>query len=385
MPSPFDALPPPADDPIFRANKRAHAAGRDAINGTVGMFYDDRYGGSSPAVFDSVRRAIGLENDRLEVGYGYPPLNGLQDYRDCVTALIQPKGSQPVASIATTGGSDALAVNMRLIRSMNPQMPLVLATPTWPNHPGLADEAGLQIKEVPYLDENATPSIEGMLQAVTREQCALLLHNCCHNPTGLDLSPAQWKDLGRAMSQNGSVALVDAAYQGFSSAPKDDIQAVQHLTSEGVPTLVAWSASKNHTIYSERAGLAAAIVPDKRTKKIVDSQYATTIRRLHSATATYGQRIVTTVQKQLRHQWLEDLAAARTLIQTKRALLIDGLSERFRTSLSGVGLFALLPLTQKDLKALQKKKIFLTDEGRINLGGIPLDRIPELANALNSL
>lgn len=375
--NPFSHLSVARPDPIFQVGAEARAAGPEAINGTVGMLLDEQ---GRTQLFPSIRKAI---QDLLsqELDFSYPPLNGLPQFQETVHELLFPRDTH-VASIATIGGAEAIALNLRLIRKMNPTMRVVLPDPAWANHRGLCEEAGFAIEVVPYLTDGK-PNIEHIVQACREKSTAVLLQGCCHNPTGLDLNREQWKQLAKDMSHVGAVALLDVAYQGFANEPQSDTFPIRTLADEGVPTVIAWSASKNHTIYSERAGLAAAIVPDVATKKLVDGQFAASARNTRSASPTMGQRIVSLVQEKYADDWHKDLRDARASLEVKRAAMIAQLPPEFTQPLSGQGMFALLPLSDAEIQHLKvEQKVFVTNDGRINVAGIPIGRIPELSEKI---
>lgn len=378
-PSPFEHLAQPTSDPIFAIAAEAKAAGPEAINGTVGMLLNED---GTVKVLASTQQAIYALEDQEIDDFGYPPLNGLPAYRAAVHNLL---GNHPhMASIATTGGTEAVSMNLRLLDRMLSGKSIIMPTPTWANHAALCKEAGIETTTVPYL-ENNRPSIEHIAEAVKKEAHGVLLHGTCHNPSGLDLSNEQWTDLAREMSKNGSVALVDLAYQGFARAPADDARPISILAQEGVSTLVAWSASKNHSIYSERTGLAAAITPDEKTRAKIDGTYAGIIRSLHSASAVFGQRIVAIVQQQFQDSWKKDLHSVRFSLVQKRMDLSSELPDEFAPALGGNGMFALLPLSSEEIARLKEQKVFLTGDGRINIGGIPTHRISELAEKIRKV
>jgi aromatic-amino-acid transaminase len=211
----------------------------------------------------------------------------------------------------------------------------------------------------------------------------VLLQVGCHNPTGLDYSPAQWQTLIDAMKERDAIALLDFAYQGFHLRPTEDAAPIRFSIEAGLMTLISWSASKNHAIYSEREGLAAAVVPDERTKTQVEDHYCALTRGIHSASARFGQMIVARVQDQYSEQWLSDLNRARAVLKKKRTVLKESLPEDMRPSVSGNGMFALLPLsTEEILRPRSEHLVFLTDDGRINIAGIPLARIDELGDKI---
>ncbi len=385
--NPFNLLPLPRPDPIFAVTAEALAAGPGAINGTIGVFMDEE---GKTMLFPSVARAItdiasGLPSER----YGYPPLLGLPEFRSAVERLIFGDRKANVASIATTAGTGALAVNLRLLCLLAESGEIYLPTPAWANHPPPCTDAGFRIYKVPYLIDGKA-SVQLLIDAMKRRKgkksFAVLLQVGCHNPTGLDLTPDAWKELAVFLAKEPCTVLLDFAYQGFKGEPEEDARAVGVFLEAGVPTLISWSAAKNHSIYSLRTGLACAVVPDEATKRTVEGTYSMITRCLHSAAATFGQRVVARVQERYPDQWREDLRLARETMQRKRQRMREHLPEAFYPALAGFGMFAMLPLSGEQITRLKKEhSVFLTLDGRINIAGIPLKRIEELCEKIQKV
>lgn len=381
----FATLPSSKPDPIFAAAKAAKAAGSQAINGTIGVYMDED---GKPMVFPSVRSALeDLGKELSGRSYSYPALTGLAEFRTVVHQLIFGKNAPMLASIASTGGTGALSLNIRLAKLMDPAITLILPVPAWANHAPLCRSAAITVKEVSYL-ENGLPSTRGVIDALrtTDGNCVVLLQVGCHNPLGLDLSSAQWQEVLEAIKQKKAVALLDLAYQGFSGTPEEDAAPVRLFAESGIVTLISWSASKNHSIYSERCGLACAVVSDENTKIEVEGHYSTLTRGIHSAAATFGQSVVARVQQAHHDQWLKDVASAREMLQRKRTMLMEALPANFHKAVDGHGMFAMLPLTEDQVDRLAaEQKVFMTRDGRINIAGIPLKRIEELAEKIGKV
>ena len=387
MHSPFSSLPVPKPDPLFAIAAEAQAAGPNVINGTLGIYMDED---GKPLLLPSVKSAIAeLQQDLQTFSYSYPPLNGLPDFRSSVSKLLIGNRNVHVASIASTGGTGALALNLRLLKMMlgDGDVPIIVPTPAWANHLPVCRWAGLKIHEAPYL-ENGEASIAGILETARKinEPFGLLLQVGCHNPTGLDLDSDQMKALISELQKLSCIVLLDFAYQGFKSEPEEDAALIGQCIDAGLPTLVTWSASKNHSIYGLRTGLAVAIVSGEEEKRNVDGTYCTIVRGLHSASATFGQAIVAMTQQTFSVQWHEDLRMARKLMQRKRELLIKNLPDSFHASLAGFGMFAMLPLNQDQVVRLKmEEQVFLPLDGRINIAGIPERRIGELCGKITKV
>ncbi len=384
-PPSFSALPPSKPDPIFAVAAAAKAAGSEALNGTIGVYMDED---GIPVIFPSVRMALDdVAKDFKTRSFSYPPLTGLPEFRSSVHRLVFGEQSPIIASIASTGGTGAVSLNIRLAKLIDPAITLLLPTPAWANHAPLCKAANIKTVEVPYL-RAGKPDISGIVEGMEHAEgnCVVLLQAGCHNPLGLDYSRQQWEELLLEMKRMNAIALLDCAYQGFATTPEEDAAPIRLFAQSHVITLVAWSASKNHSIYSERTGLACAVVPDERTKTAVEGHYSTLTRGIHSAAATVGQSIVARVQTAHQTQWLTDMTDARAMLKKKRYALMESLPKNLAAAVDGHGMFTTLPLTREQIDRLQtEQKVFLTGDGRINIAGIPLTRIDELAEKIRSV
>lgn len=380
MHNPFSILPEPKPDPLFTIAAEAAKAGPDAINGTLGIYMDED---GTPLVFSSVLRVLEFLGRNLgSFNCSYPALTGLPKFRQAVTDLIAPSQKEIVASIASTGGTGALAINLRLLKMLLGESndSILLPVPAWANHPPVCRWAGLNVLEAPYLLDGKA-SIDAIVELIKKciQPFGLLLQVGCHNPTGLDFSDSQWRELVSVLSGKPCVVLLDFAYQGFKGEPEDDALPVRLCTDAGLTTLVTWSASKNHSIYGLRTGLACAFVQSEQQKRTVEGTCCTIVRGLHSAASTFGQAIVTLTQQRHLAEWRDDLHAARAIMQRKRDHLRESLPSNFAACLAGHGMFAMLPLTPEHVNRLKvEHKVFLPLDGRINIAGIPERRIGEL-------
>ncbi len=386
MPTPlFSTLPEPKPDPIFSLLELAKAAGPKAINATAGVYIDEL---GKPVIYPSVRKALETLAGKLTTRtYNYPSLLGLAEFREVVGKLLFGAEKVPHAACAGTGGTGALAINMRLLKLIDPAMNLILTLPSWPTHKMLAVGAGLTVVEAPHVKDGKA-SIDGILDAVERTEGskAVLLQTGCHNPTGLDRSADDWQALARALVKHRAIALLDTAYQGFAGKPEDDVEPLRIFLSHGATIVGCWSAAKNHSLYSERAGMAYAVTENDAEARKIDGHYSMITRTLHSAAATFGQSVVAEVQKNHADEWRRDLATVRASLAKKREGLRAALPPDFAPSLRGNGMFALLPLAPEEVKRLRDEHAFFcANDGRINVAGIPLDRMAELGAAVRAV
>lgn len=382
----FHALPPVQPDPLFGIAAEAALAGSSAINGTLGIFMDEN---GKPALFPSTKLALDELGKKLStLNYSYPPLSGLPEFRTAVTDLIfGPTHHLHIASIAATAGTGSLAMNLRLAKMMQPEATVILQHPAWANHPPICQANFLHITEVPYIVDGK-PSVATLKQACEKANrpVILLLQVGCHNPTGLDFSMEQWQEIADLSVEKDCLVILDFAYQGFKSTPQEDRKPIDLFLKTQRPLLICWSASKNFSIYGMRCGFSCAVAPDEDIRAKLDVLYSRITRGMHSAAPTFGQMIVALVQQKYRDQWEKDLASAREMMLRKRQLLLEHLPETFHASLSGYGMFAMLPLTTQQVHSLKKDyKVFVASDGRLNIGGIPLNRIEELCERIEKV
>ena len=242
-----------------------------------------------------------------------------------------------------------------------------------------SDNRGPLCTAIPAIG-NGRVDLDAIVDALRAQKkpCSVLLQAGCHNPTGIDLTTEQWKALMPELQNCGSIVFLDIAYQGFADDPEVDAWALRTMTDAGITCLVSWSAAKNHSMYSLRAGLSALVVPDEETKHTVEAHYSMLTRGLWSAAPVTGQQVVARTQEQYHKEWLEDLSIVRTSLQRKRDALQKHLPSAFHAPLQGKGLFAILPLTLESILRLRsEQKVFVLDDGRMNIAGLPEERLEE--------
>lgn len=382
----FEKLPNIEEDPIFAIQQRAVLGGGNAINASIGTILDEE---GNLMMLPSVHHALKYAGEKLsERGMGYAPLLGLQAFKNSVIHLLfGADKDNNIACAATTGGTGALALNLRLINRCLPGCRIIVPVPAWQNYRTIIEGTGLQTVEVPYLVEGEA-SIDGCLQALetSREPSVIIVQACCHNPTGKDWTIEQWDKLLDAVSARDGVLMIDVAYQGLGSGVEEDVHILKRVMNAGCNACIAWSGAKNHTLYGERPGLAATICRDEHLRSLVERHYGRILRSMHSCSPLFGQWIVSIVQEQKSVEWMEDLLHVRSMLERKRSMLQDHLPQSFRPSVAGKGLFAMLPLGPKHVEELwQKHGIFLGPGGRINIAGIPMQRILSMAATITSL
>ncbi|MBU0457974.1 aminotransferase class I/II-fold pyridoxal phosphate-dependent enzyme [Patescibacteria group bacterium] len=382
MNAPFSKIPNASPDPIFAIAQKAREAGPEAIDASVGVIIDDE---GKPVVLESIRLAAALYAESLSKSdFNYPPLSGIPGYLDAITNLVLGNSDEPYARIATTGGTGANATNLRLKKALGYEN-IILPTPTWANHHQLINGSGLCVTEVNYLIDE-TPSIDAIISALNSDQpSAIYLQAGCHNPTGLDLSEDDWNKLAEALTDSPHCVLLDFAYQGFGKGIEEDAKPIQILKNASIPTLISWSASKNHCLYGLRTGAAFAITNNSDDIPMINRHYSMISRQLYSAAPTSGQLIVEILHNKFADQWRMELDELRSILRSRRESLKSKLPDDFQQSLDGHGLYARLPLSEEQILELQKRNVFMTMDGRINIAGVPTGRIGELGEKINSV
>lgn len=373
----WNSVPQANPDPIFATAMEARAAGPNALDATIGVYMNES--GSTP-LLPSVKSALHyLQTDYAEGSFGYASLLGLREYRSAVTALVCADAAEHVASCASAGGTGALALNLRLLKLLSPGSTLLLPSPSWSNHAPLCAMASVPIEEFSVI-ENGMVLHERIVHRLKEMPAprALLLQVGCHNPTGIDMHADQWTELIDALKETDCTLLLDFAYQGFADIPENDAAPVRACMRAGIPVLVSWSASKNHTLYTFRTGVALVNVPDDAMRTTIEGHYSSVTRGLWSSSPSFGQELVACTQTQFHGEWLSDLADMRMHIKAKRFVLENELPSFCKAAVRGNGMFAMLPLSKEIILTLRKEHgVYLLDSGRMNIAGIPKNRLAE--------
>ena len=296
----FDSVELAPRDPILGLNEQYNADTRPGkVNLGVGVYYDDQ--GRIP-LLAAVRKA---ESARLEAAAarGYLPIEGIAGYNQGAQALLIGKNSPLAAAgrVLTTqalGGTGALKIGADFLRQLLPASKVLISDPSWENHRALFERAGFEVGTYSYYDA-ATRGLnfDAMLADLKAApaKTVVVLHACCHNPTGVDLNDAQWVQLIDVLKKRELLPFVDMAYQGFGSGIDADAFVIRELARQGVPAFVANSFSKNFSLYGERCGGLSVVCSDPEAASTVLGQLKATVRRNYSSPPTHGARIITAV------------------------------------------------------------------------------------------
>lgn len=388
------ATAPP--DPILGLTEAFKAdANPRKVNLSVGVFQDAT--GRNP-VLGSVKRA----EERLlaaEKSKTYMPIPGDPAYGRHVADLVfgpETAGSGRVVTIHTPGGTGALRVAGDFIRHLLGPRRIWLSDPTWPNHPGIFHAAHLETTAYPYFDARRNEvdfnALKTKLEHVP-EGDVVVLHGCCHNPTGADLDGGQWRTLAQVLRARSLLPLVDFAYQGFAEGLESDAKGVRTLVEAGGDMLVCSSFSKNFGLYRERVGALSAVAESPDAAQRILSQLKSIVRTNYSNPPAHGGAIVTTIldDPDLAAQWKEELRAMRDRITETRKAFVEGLKaagakrdfsflERQR------GMFSFSGLDRGQVERLRKEhSIYIVGSGRINVAGITPRNLPYLCEAIASV
>ncbi len=384
----------PADSILGLTEAFKKETNSQKVNLGVGVYKDDA--GNTP-VLQSVKAAekILLEKEKTK---SYLPISGDPVYGSCVQKLLFGEGSEVIengraATVHAPGGTGALRVGADLLKKFNPQAKVWVSKPTWANHKGIFSAAGFGIAEYAYYDASKMsldfPALVASLESVP-EGDIVLLHACCHNPSGVDLNEDQWRQVVEIAKARGWVPFLDFAYQGFGAGVNEDRFAVEAFAAAGCDFLVASSFSKNFGLYNERTGALTVISPTREESVVAMSHLKTTIRVIYSNPPAHGGLVAATIlsDQELYKQWIEELAAMRERIVAMRGALVDGIAARgidrdFSFIKEQRGMFSFSGLNDDIVAWLRDNKaIYVVGGGRINLAGLTTANIDYVCDAI---
>jgi len=398
----FETLSLRAPDAIIALMHQAQADTRETkIDLGVGVYKNTD--GETPimrAVEKAQIRWRDEEDTKLYMG-----TTGTADFRKHLLELVLGEDHHAHARIASSqaaGGSGALRIGAELIQESSPGATVWHSTPTWANHVPLIGGAGLELKPYPYYDrENLAVDFTAMMQTLETGAKAgdiVLLHGCCHNPTGADLSDEEWDALAAHMSAKGLIPFIDLAYLGLGRGLREDAYGLLACIEACPEVLFSVSCSKNFALYRERVGLIALVARDEDSAAVVQTHFGAIQRKLISMPPAWGANVVSTIlgDRELRHVWNEELTEMRTRIRRLRLSLADELNVPNTNSKHGEdlaravrdqqGMFSMLPVTPAQAESLRSDHgIYITNTGRMNIAAANLDNIPRLADALLKL
>lgn len=383
------------DDPILGLTDAWRADPRTPkVNLGVGIYYDEE---GRQVLPESVRQAeealLAARRTR-----GYIPIDGLPEYTRLTQSLLFGEDSPLLAAgrvvtVQTLGGTGALRVGADFLGSVLPQARVAISNPSWPNHRVLFEAAGFAVSEYPYYDA-ATRGVdfEAMLAtlATLAPGVVVVLHACCHNPTGADLEAGQWQRLAQLLRERELVPFVDLAYQGFDRGIAEDAEGIRILLAAGIGTvLIANSYSKSFSLYGERVGALSLVCVDADEAKRVRSQVKQTIRATYSNPPTHGAALVAGVlgSSELRALWQHELGTMRERIRGMRLGLVQRLAMRGRPEFAFIqrqaGMFSYSGLSQAQVARLRDEfAIYAMGTGRICVSALNESNLDYVADAI---
>ena len=391
-PSVFSAIEMAPRDPILGITEAFNAdTNPNKINLGVGVYYDDN--GKVP-LLACVQKA---ENMLIEqpAPRTYLPIEGLAQYDKAVqelvfgadSAVIQEKRAITVQAL---GGTGALKLGADFLKRFSPSSEVYISDPSWENHRALFESAGFKVNNYAYYDA-ATHGVnfEGMLAALKAMPAGaiVVLHACCHNPTGADLSQAQWDQVIAAVVAGGLIPFLDMAYQGFGAGISEDGAVVRRFAATGVPLLVSNSFSKSFSLYGERVGALSVVAASADEAARLLSQLKRVVRTNYSNPPVHGGKVVATVlaTPELRKLWEEELAGMRVRIKATRDEFVKKLKEKghdFEFVREQVGMFSYSGLTKEQVAKLREQSIYAVDTGRICVAAMNSRNIDAVVDAV---
>ncbi|MGR7396044.1 aromatic amino acid transaminase [Klebsiella aerogenes] len=384
-----------AGDPILSLMERFKEDPRsDKVNLSIGLYYNED--GIIPQL-QAVADAEARLNAQPHGASLYLPMEGLNSYRHAIAPLLfgadHPVLKQNrVASIQTLGGSGALKVGADFLKRYFPQSRVWVSDPTWENHIAIFEGAGFEVSTYPWFDDETNgvrfEAFLAKLQTLP-ERDIVLLHPCCHNPTGADLSNAQWDEVVKVLKARNLVPFLDIAYQGFGAGMEDDAYAIRAIASAGLPMLVSNSFSKIFSLYGERVGGLSIVCDDAETAGRVLGQLKATVRRNYSSPPNFGAQVVAAVLNDpaLKASWLAEVEAMRTRILAMRQTLVDALKEavpgkNFDYLLKQRGMFSYTGLSAAQVDRLREEfGVYLIASGRMCVAGLNSRNVQRVAQA----
>ena len=391
----FENIKAAPADPIlglgeaFKSETRANK-----INLGIGIYKDAQ--GATPimrAVKEAETRLLAKENSKNYLG-----IDGIADYNQRTKALLFGADSQIIAqdrarTVQSLGGTGALRIAAEFIKRQTKAQNVWISTPTWPNHNAIFNAVGMTIREYRYYDaERKALDWDNLIADLSNanEGDVVLFHGCCHNPTGIDPTPEQWKQLAELSVKNGWLPLFDFAYQGLANGLNEDAVGLRTFAANHKELLVASSFSKNFGLYNERVGAFTLVAENADIAATALTQVKSIIRTLYSNPASHGGATVATVlnDPQLRQEWENELTEMRERIKKMRHLFVQllkeyGAKQDFGFIMEQNGMFSFSGLTPEQVDRLREEfAIYAVRSGRINVAGITEDNIRYLCESI---
>ncbi|MDM4768138.1 amino acid aminotransferase [Pelomonas sp. SE-A7] len=384
-----------AGDPILSLNEAFQKDPRqNKINLSIGIYFDDD--GRIP-MLDSVRKAeLAVVADAG--ARPYLPMEGAANFREAVQALLfgaehPARKEGRIVTIQSVGSSGGLKVGADFIKRYFPASPIYVSDPTWDNHRAVFEGSGIEVKTYPYYDASTGGvRFAEMLEAIRAlpAKSVVLLHACCHNPTGVDLSPLQWDELIPVLQERELLPFLDLAYQGYGDGLDEDAFAIRAMLDAGLSFFVANSFSKSMSLYGERCGALSVVCPDAAQAQLVLGQLKFMIRRNYSNPPLHGGQVVARVLSDpaLRTLWEGEVAEMRVRIHAMRNALYEVLAAKlpgrnFDYFLTQRGMFSYTGMSPEQVDRLRNEfGVYLVRSGRMCVAGLNTKNVEATAQAM---
>ena len=389
-PSPLASVPMAPADPILGVTE-AFVADKNPskVNLGVGVYTDDN--GKIP-LLECVRRAEELRM-RTSPHRGYLPIDGLAAYDIAVQRLVFGKDSKEIVTVQVLGGTGGPKIGTDFLKQINPGAQVWISEPSWENHRQLFEAAGFTVKSYPYYEPKTRgldfAGMERGLNAVPAGSI-VVLHACCHNPTGVDLSKDQWGTVLEIVRSRGLIPFLDLAYQGFAEGVDEDAYAARLFAGAMTPVFLSSSFSKSVSLYGERVGALSVVTASADEAKRVLSNLKRVVRTNYSNPPTHGSQVVATIlgTPELRALWEREVGEMRDRIKAMRKALVEGIHKRvpgsnFSFVLKQRGMFSYSGLTTDQVARLRNEySIYTIDTGRICVAALTTKNVDYVADAI---
>ncbi|MGE5640563.1 MAG: aromatic amino acid transaminase [Clostridia bacterium] len=394
-PSLLSSVPMAPSDPILGVTE-AYVADQNPkkVNLGVGVYYDDK--GKVP-LLECVKRA---EAERIKAAppFSYLPIDGLAAYDRAVQELVFGKECEAikekrVVTVQAIGGTGGLRIGADFLKQIAPNSQVWISDPSWENHRQLFEAVGFTVNAYPYYDAKTHGLDFAAMMGTLRRLPAgsiVLLHACCHNPTGVDIPAERWGEVLETVKSRGLIPFLDLAYQGFGDGLDADAIAARVFSGDATPVFLSSSFSKSFSLYGERAGAFTLVTQSDEEAKRALSQLKRIVRANYSNPPTHGSQLVATVLNtpELRQQWESEVAGMRDRIKTMRRQLVDGIQKRVPGAdwsfiLKQRGMFSYTGLTREQVLRLRKDySVYAIESGRVCVAALNSGNVDYVADAI---
>ena len=388
-----------AGDPILSLVAEFNNDQREnKINLSIGYYYDEN---SIVPQLSCIKTARDYIYHHQQGAQLYLPMSGLPSYCQAIQSLLFGEDSpafqaQRIATIQTLGGSGALKVGADFLYRYFPDSQVWVSDPTWENHIAIFNGAGFKVNKYPYFDpETCGVKFDAMLETLNTlpAKSIVLLHPCCHNPTGADLTQQQWDDVIEVLQKRDLIPFMDIAYQGFGESIESDSYAIKKVAEQGLCGFISNSFSKTFSLYGERVGGLSVLCDDSQVANRVFGQLQATVRRNYSSPAAYGAQLVSYVlnNAELKALWFKEVESMRNRIVSMRSTLVDLLKtaapkQNFDYLLKQRGMFSYTGFSKEQVAQLKDDfAVYLVGSGRMCVAGLNHHNIHRVAEAFATI